>query len=141
MSLRRAEAAGQLQVVEFTPEPHCWQTYSVAMSARTLKPDAYIRLTVAGVSWQYFLELDRGSESSTVLARKLDAYLDYLAASDPEQVFPAVLFLVDAHDSYHSADTAGRAQQLARVAAEAPEPASELVLVRPKDQPPWLEPD
>jgi len=43
------------------------------------KPDAYVRLGIGEFEDSYFIEVDRGFETPTTLARKLDEYRRYWA--------------------------------------------------------------
>lgn len=131
--------SGLLRLLEFTPEPGAWRTYSRGMQPSTLKPDGFLRLEVGGVEWRYFIELDRGTESARVIDRKLESYLDYLDASPELEVVPLVVFLVDAKASYHSAGTDARVETIAELASGQRPPAEQLFVVRRRDRPPWLD--
>lgn len=140
VELRQLDVQQCLRLVEFTAEPGAWRTFTWKMKPVTLKPDAFVRLDLEGVSWQYFVEIDRGTESSKVIARKCETYLDYLDASPTNDTFPAVLFLVDSHRSYHAANSDDRVEQIRHVIADQRPPANEMFVARRRDRPPWLEP-
>lgn len=91
--LLETAGAGGLELLELVSEPGCWHSYVGGV----LKPDSYVRLGVGEFEDSYFLEVDRGTEGSRALDRKLREYLAY-QASGVEQtergVFPKVLWLV-----------------------------------------------
>ncbi len=137
VEMRQTEQLGRLSVGQFSPEPGAWRQFTWKMKPVTLKPDAFARINVDDVSWQYFIEVDRGTESSKVIARKCQTYLDYLDTRPPDETFPAVLFLVDSQRSYHSPDSDDRVRQIEAVVADQAEPAAQLFVVRRRDRPPW----
>lgn len=94
---RERERAGDLDLLAFDVEPDCWRGSLDALGARTtLKPDAFLRVGVGAYEDRWFVEVDLGTESRTVLAGKLQAYLDYFhsgSEQDTHGVFPRVLLL------------------------------------------------
>jgi hypothetical protein len=59
-----------------------------------LKPDAFMRLGVGAYEDRCFVEVDLGTESRSVIARKLRAYLDYFNSGQEQAqhgVFPRVI--------------------------------------------------
>jgi hypothetical protein len=95
--LREAEAAGQLELLTFEPEPSCWRRYSgAAGGALVLKPDAFVRLGVGAYEDRYFLEIDCGTEGRGALVRKCQTYLAYYRAGREQTahgVFPRVVWI------------------------------------------------
>lgn len=79
-------------------EPASWRRSSGEIGGvQLLKPDAFAVIKGAGYSDLFFIEIDTGSQSRTVIAEKLKAYVAY-AATGSEQVqqkgvFPQVAFL------------------------------------------------
>lgn len=96
--LVEAERTSALKAIRFDTEPACWRPFAGPGGARTvLKPDAFLVATVDGFADRWFLELDRGTESRTTLARKCDLYRSYWQTGTEQhrsQVFPRVLWLV-----------------------------------------------
>lgn len=89
---------GAVEVLGFDVEPECWRASMDGFGNRVvLKPDAYVRVGAGAYEDQWFVEVDLGTESRTVLARKARAYLDYLHTGTEQAeggVFPRVLFAV-----------------------------------------------
>ena len=94
---REAAAAGDLDLMTFEIEPDSWRTYLDGFGGTvTLKPDAFVRLGVGAYEDRFFLEVDLGTESRTVLAKKVRAYLAYFQSGAEQakfDVFPRVLLL------------------------------------------------
>jgi len=129
MQMRLAANAGMLDLLSFQAEPECWRSYVDGFGGRTLvKPDAYVRLGLGAYEDSFFLEVDLGSESRMVIARKLRAYLDYFHSGteqDKHGVFPRVLLL---------ADTQARKAVLVEVCTRLPAEAWALFTVNTLDQ-------
>jgi hypothetical protein len=127
--LVEADRRGQLDLLDWIGEPGCWRTYTASGGGRaTLKPDAFVRLALGDYTDSWFLEVDRGTESPTTLARKLDAYRAYWSSGREQAttgVFPRVLWLVPTND---------RAELLRQVAARQPQAAGKLHVVRRFDE-------
>lgn len=69
--------AGELDLVTFDVEPDCWRTYTDRRGRGvTLKPDAFVRMGER----ELFLEVDMGTESRPVVAKKLRSYMSYFEA-------------------------------------------------------------
>src|SRR5262249_1881414 len=76
--LRTLEREGRIEVIRFDAEPACWRRWTTVNGEHaTLKPDAFAVLGVADYELHRFVEVDRSTESTTVLARKAMAYVDY----------------------------------------------------------------
>jgi hypothetical protein len=96
VELRQLEHAGELALKVFEAEPRSWRSYTRAGMATMLKPDAFIELMVGDYLDSYFVEADCGTESTSTLARKLDAYAAYWQSGTEQRqhdVFPKVLWL------------------------------------------------
>lgn len=129
---------GAVDLAEFTPEPGAWRNFTHKMQPVTLKPDAFAIVNVDGVERHYFIELDLGTESMTIIENKISRYLGYYRSGPALAVFPQVLFLVDSKASYHARGTVERVEQIEVAAANVlPESLSQLVAVCAKDHPPW----
>jgi hypothetical protein len=90
---------GRLTLADFVTEPGCWRRFHGAGGARVvLKPDAAVRLLVGRFEDRWFIEVDRGTESRTALARKCDLYRQYWQTGGEQArangIFPKVLWLV-----------------------------------------------
>jgi hypothetical protein len=96
---RTAERAGEVEVLAFDAEPDCWRAFSGRLGGQTiLKPDAFVRLGVGAYEDVAFIEVDLGTESCNVVAKKARAYVDYwrLGQEQTERgVFPRVLLLTN----------------------------------------------
>ena len=94
-----ADRTGTLELLDFEVEPDCWRQYLDGYGGQViLKPDAFVRVGVGAFEERSFVEVDLGSESRTVLARKARAYLNYYASGTEQTqsgVFPRVLMLTN----------------------------------------------
>jgi hypothetical protein len=96
--LIEADRSRRFELLELSAEPPCWRSYGGigTQRAMTLKPDSYVRLGVGEFEDSYFVELDRGTEGSKTIERKLGEYVAYAGAGieqDRRGVFPRVLWL------------------------------------------------
>jgi hypothetical protein len=97
--LREADRSRRVELLELSAEPSCWRSYGGvgAQAGKTLKPDSYVRLGVGEYEDSYFIEVDRGTEGSATIERKLREYVAYEASGIEQEargVFPRVLWLV-----------------------------------------------
>lgn len=96
--LRLAATRGELELLQFDAEPDCWRIHETGFGESvTIKPDAFVRLGVGAYEERSFVEVDLGSESRTVIARKLGVYIDYFQSGQEQAaagVFPRVVILV-----------------------------------------------
>jgi hypothetical protein len=94
---RQAEREGVLDLLTFDAEPDCWRTFADGFGGRRLlKPDAFVRVGLGAYEDRYFVEVDLASESRSVIAAKVRAYLDYFNSGTEQQahgIFPRVLLL------------------------------------------------
>ncbi len=78
-------------------EPESWRHFAGPYGEPlVLKPDAFVRLDGEAFVDSFFLEIDTGSQSRTVIRTKLDQYRRYAATNQEQQaegVFPRVFFL------------------------------------------------
>ena len=129
VQLRHAQAGGELELLAFEAEPDCWRRSMDGLGgAVMLKPDAYVRLGMGAYEDRCFIEVDLGSESRTVIAAKLRAYLDYFhsgAEQAASGVFPRVIWL---------SDTEVRRAALVEVASRLPAEHWRLFAVSTLDQ-------
>ena len=108
-----AERRGRLEIAAFSPEPECWRPYTGAWGAAlTLKPDAYLKLTVGDYEYSWFIEQDMATEAQTTIESKARRYFDYYRTGTEQTahgVFPRVLWIVpDTAHAERVRDTLGR---------------------------------
>jgi hypothetical protein len=86
------------EIEAFDTEPGCWRLFSGPSGELIfVRPDAYARIGTEEFAEHWFVEVDRGTESSTALMRKCDRYREYWASGAEQRrrgVFPRVLWLV-----------------------------------------------
>ena len=96
--LAEATAGSDVQVAQWQGEPASWRRYGGAYGEQLLvKPDAFVEVDHPDFSDLFFVEVDTGSQSRTVIRTKIQSY-QRLAASGVEQaaqggVFPKVMVL------------------------------------------------
>jgi Replication-relaxation len=94
-----AHRVGALELVDFAAEPDCWRHYIDRFGAQApLKPDAFVRIGLGQYLDNSFVEVDLGTESGSVIARKTRAYCDYFrtgAEQEASGVFPRVVFITN----------------------------------------------
>jgi protein involved in plasmid replication-relaxation len=99
VQLRLADRAGELDLLAFEAEPDCWRRSLDGFGGSVLlKPDAFVRLGVGAYEDRCFVEVDLGTESRSVIASKVQAYLDYFHAGAEQAehgVFPRVVLLTN----------------------------------------------
>lgn len=109
-----AHRTARLTLADFVTEPGCWRRFHGPGGARVvLKPDAALRLLVGRFEDRWFIEVDRGTESRTALARKCDLYRQYWQTGREQArangIFPKVVWLVpDERRQKALADVIGR---------------------------------
>lgn len=123
------DRAGVVELVEHQAEPDCWRSFPAALGGlRHLRPDAFVRLGVRDWEQLAFVEVDRGSEGSTALTRKLDVYNAYWRSGSEQHrgdVFPKVVWLTP---------TARRTAQLRSLITSLPSNAQAIFAVTEFDQ-------
>lgn len=111
--LIEAQRARRLRLIGFTTEPACWRGFTGPGGGRAmLKPDAAISVELGEYWDSWFIEVDRGTESTTTIARKCEVYRHYWQTGTEQAhggVFPRVLWLVpDLHRYEQLVDVLGR---------------------------------
>jgi Replication-relaxation len=129
VQLAQAASGGRLELLSFEAEPECWRAYTDGFGGQTLlKPDAYVRLGLGAYEDSFFVEVDLGSESRQVIARKTAAYLAYFHTGTEQAergVFPRVLLFTTSE---------ARRAALVEVCARLPAEAWSLFTVARLDQ-------
>lgn len=96
--LRESERLDKLELLEFWAEPLCWRRFTGVGGARTvLKPDAFARVGVGEFEHLTFVEVDRATEATPTIARKLAIYRRYFQTGREQErfgAFPRIVFLV-----------------------------------------------
>jgi Replication-relaxation len=92
-----ADRAARFQLLERTAEPACWRPFLRADGAKLiLKPDSYAQVSIEGERVRYLIDVDRGTEGSRTLDRRLRIYCQYHSSGYEQArhgVFPKVLWL------------------------------------------------
>jgi protein involved in plasmid replication-relaxation len=124
VGLREAERAGRLTLARYVGEPATWRSFSGPGGGRAwLKPDAAVTVQLGSYLDDYWLEVDRATESTTTIARTCDRYRAYWQTGRAQAdggVFPQVLWLVPDEHRY---------EQIVNVLARQPEAAWKLFTV------------
>jgi hypothetical protein len=101
LTLREADAAGRLEVIETQQEPRCWRRYPAAGGVqRVLKPDLFVRVAAGptgSLEDRWMIELDLASESGRTIARKAARYLEHFRSGREQHdhgTYPRVLWAV-----------------------------------------------
>ena len=97
VGLRELEADKQIEDLVFQAEPAGWRTWNgIGGEQLVLKPDAFVRFAHGDYEHSYFIELDRSTQSRSVIQRKGETYVDYYRSGTEQNrlgLFPRVLFL------------------------------------------------
>lgn len=123
--LYEAKRQGELELVAFDAEPHCWRAFAGVGGGRCwLKPDAFVQVGVDASEHFAFVEVDRATQSAPALARKLASYRRYFQSGREQArlggLFPRVLLLVPSR---------ARQEVVARICAAQPRASRPLWLV------------
>jgi hypothetical protein len=93
-----AERTRAIELLEHQAEPDCWRTFLGPIGNEIgLRPDAFIAVAQDEFEHRSFVEVDRGTEGSTALRRKLLTYVDYWRSGAEQQrhgIFPRVVWQV-----------------------------------------------
>jgi hypothetical protein len=97
VELVRAQRRAELQLVTVEVEPACWRRYIGSSGATELaRPDLYVVTSDGDFEDCWFVEIDRGTESSTAIARKCRAYVAYFGSGREQEqhgAFPRVAWV------------------------------------------------
>ena len=82
----------------FQFEPNCWRGWLDNHAGRMiLKPDCYIEISLDNYLYNYFVEVDKNSESLTRIVNKSKQYIRYFNLNIEQKdtgIFPLVLWVV-----------------------------------------------
>jgi hypothetical protein len=121
VTLVEQERLGLVELLRFQSEPDCWRKFNgPAGRVVTLKPDAFVATALGEYEEYRFIEVDRATESLSVISSKLAVYRQYWASGREQRqhgLFPGVLFVVP--DEW-------RAEKVRRECTRVPEGASAL---------------
>jgi hypothetical protein len=96
--LVEAHRLGTLELASYASEPACWRRFAGPGGGRvTLKPDAYLVVQLGKYEDRWFVEVDRGTEPASTIARKCETYRRYWQTGTEQAgsgIFPRVLWLV-----------------------------------------------
>lgn len=94
----RGQLGDHTKVVTLQTEPSCWRRFQLGLGGvEVLKPDLYLATTSREFEDHWFIEIDRGTESTTAVLKKCQTYLAYQRAGQEQEirgVFPRVLWVV-----------------------------------------------
>lgn len=124
VQLVEAGRAGLVTLRDFVTEPASWWPNGVGS---WLKPDAYLVISNGTVDHLWWIEVDRATESTEAVKRKLRSYLDFINRGQlgPRDAIPRVLVTVPG---------AKRCRDVASLVARLPVPADELFHVVAHEQ-------
>jgi hypothetical protein len=93
--LIEGERAQLFELLERLAEPSCWRRFATGDGEQSiLKPDLSARLAHNGARRAFLIEVDRGTEGTLTLERRMSTYLQYrIYCRVVERPFPAVLWL------------------------------------------------
>lgn len=96
--VERGRVTSGFGLIELSAEPGCWRSFPGPLgTCETLKPDLFIRLRLASMELGSFVEVDRSTESTAAISRKLDRYRSHLRSGREEHTLgyhPRVIWTV-----------------------------------------------
>jgi hypothetical protein len=96
--LVQASRAGHFELLEIRGEPRNWRSFPGAVGGvRIVKPDLAVVTASGDYEDHWFIEVDRGTESTKTLIKKCHVYTDYQRSGIEQQrsgVYPRVLWLL-----------------------------------------------
>lgn len=99
VDLREAEREQRIELLAFEAEPACWRHWhGQSNEALILKPDAFTVIGSGDFEHSWFVEVDLGTESRSVIKRKAMVYAHYWRSGEEQRqrgLFPRVLWLTD----------------------------------------------
>jgi hypothetical protein len=110
VELLRARRRDEVGLVTVEVEPACWRRYIGPSGARELvRPDLYLVTSAGDFEDCWFVEIDRGTESSTAITRKCRAYTSYYRTGREQEqhgAFPLVLWVTPDEKRSNRVETA-----------------------------------
>lgn len=97
VELYKLHSENKLFLEDFSFEPKCWRSFATLFSHFTLKPDAFVRLTISDFEDVYFLEADNATEHIGRVIAKCRQYIAYFNTGIEQrenEVFPLVVWIV-----------------------------------------------
>jgi hypothetical protein len=98
VDLTVAARRGVVDLLLCEAEPRSWREFSSLGGRRLLRPDAFVSMGVGEYVLDWFIEVDRASESLPVIVRKCRLYADYYQSGKEQAsrggVFPRVCWIV-----------------------------------------------
>jgi hypothetical protein len=132
VTISLAAQAGQVELLDYQPEPGCWRRLPGMAGSEWLRPDLYVVLAEGRTEWHWFIEVDLGTEHAPALRRKCRQYQAYYhsgAEQAQRGVFPRVAWLTT---------TVERARRIQQVITGDRQLRAELFVVAPLDQAPGV---
>jgi hypothetical protein len=124
VGLVEAHRLGTLTLASFASEPACWRSFPGVGGGRvTLKPDCAVTTRLGRYEDHWLIEVDRATESVSVVARKCELYRRYWQSGTEQAqsgIFPRVLWSVPDQD---------RADALSAVVGRLPRDVQPLFVV------------
>lgn len=82
------------ELITYESEPACWRQRVGGFGRPiTLRPDGFARIGIGDIERHWFIEVDRGTENQTAIARQGKAYLAYHQSGAEDRVMPKVMWL------------------------------------------------
>lgn len=98
VALNESARSGEIELLTFEAEPACWRRWQGSAGEQIiLKPDAFVVTGRGDYEYASFVEVDRSTESLSVIKRKALAYANYWQAGNEQRatgIFPQVVWLV-----------------------------------------------
>jgi hypothetical protein len=126
VTIAEHERAGGFEILDLQSEPSCWRSFSRGLAGRdVLKSDLFLSVADNEYEHRWFIEVDRGTESTRAIRDKCQVYEDYRRSGVEQNlhdIFPKVLWIVP---------TASRAQRLRDLIARGRNLTADLHTVTP----------
>jgi hypothetical protein len=98
VALQETACGGAIELLTFEAEPASWRRWHGPSGERLIvKPDAFVVIGRADYEYASFVEVDRSTESLSVIRRKALVYIAYWRAGNEQRaigIFPLVVWLV-----------------------------------------------
>ena len=84
--LREREATGTIKDLHFESEPTAWRYWLGPTGERlVVKPDAFVSFRTAEYDYAIFVEVDRGTQSRTVIRNKGTIYVEFFRSGSEQR--------------------------------------------------------